>query len=194
MKQQRGKVSKPRGLVQRREQADKEVKSWSPSQANSDLFLLFLFSTTYISPPYKQNLFLFYKHVRREMKKNSTINHTRNNMLKQKRKNTNTNTKVEKKRCNYRILSDYIKHQTSTREVREVSESRYPRSADYIYIYTLYKRKVHQTLTNARKQKDHGLLLVPCSMSVCLSADILQTSMFPRKLRVGKLCWVPNLQ
>lgn len=36
-------------------------------------------------------------------------------------------------------------------------------------------------------------LLVPCSLSVCLSADILQTSMFPRKLRVGKLCWVPNL-
>lgn len=48
MKQQRGKVSKPRGLVQRLEQqADKEVKSWSPSQANSDL--LFLFSTTYLS-------------------------------------------------------------------------------------------------------------------------------------------------
>lgn len=137
MKHQRGKVSKPRGLVQRLEQqADKEVKSWSPSQANSDL--LFLFSTTYLSTSYIQNYFPFYKHVRRGKRKNSTMKGPRNNMLKQKQKeNTNTNTKVKtKRRCNYRILSDYIKHQTSTREeVRKVSESRYPRSADYIYIY-----------------------------------------------------------
>lgn len=35
MKQQRGKVSKPRV-----EQADKEVKSWSPSQANSDFVVV----------------------------------------------------------------------------------------------------------------------------------------------------------
>lgn len=47
MKQQRGKVSKPRGLVQRREQADKEVKSWSPSKPSySDFVVSFLFLTT----------------------------------------------------------------------------------------------------------------------------------------------------
>lgn len=136
MKHQRGKVSKPRGLVQRREQAEQgsEVLVAKPSQATPTL-LLFLFSTTYLSTSYKQNHFPFYKHVRRGKRKNSTMKGPRNNVLKQKQKNTNTNTKVKKKRCDYRILPDYIKHQTSTRERSERSANRDIRGPRIIYIY-----------------------------------------------------------
>lgn len=143
-----------------------EVLVAKPSQATPTL-LLFLFSTTYLSTSYKQNHFPFYKHVRRGKRKNSTMKGPRNNVLKQKQKNTNTNTKVKKKRCDYRILPDYIKHQTSTRERSERSANRDIRGPRIIY--TLYKRKVHQTLRNARRQKDmaYSLLPVPC-LSVCL--------------------------
>lgn len=196
MKHQRGKVSKPRGLVQRREQADKEVKSWSPSQAKIlRLCCCFFFSwrhATYLSlftfPSW--NHFHFYKYVRRGKERTAQLKVLAIICLNKNRRNTNTNTKVEKKRCDYRILSDYIKYQTSTRERSERSANRDIRGPRIIYIYTLYKRKVLQTLRNARRQKDMVFCLfpVPCSLSVCLSADILQTSMFPRKLRVGKLC------
>lgn len=178
MKHQRGKVSKPRGLVQRREQADKEVKSWSPSQANSDL--LFLFSTTYLSPSYKQNHFPFYKHVKREKeKKNSTINSTRKNMLKQKQKeNTNTNTKVKKKDAItvfYHITSS-IKHQQERGKRGQriaISEVR----GLYIYIYTLstsekYVKLCLRTLGN-RKTWPIPCSLFPVCLFVCRhSADI----------------------
>lgn len=125
----------------------------------------------YLSTSYKQNLFPFYNHVRKgKRKKQHNQSHTSKNMLKQKQKqkNTNTNTKVKKKDAItvfYQITSS-IKHQQE--KVREVSESRYPRSADYIYIYiyTLYKRKVHQTLGD-RKDMAYPLFPVPC-LSVCL--------------------------
>lgn len=63
-------------------------------------------------------------------------------------------------------------HQASNinkREVREVSESRYPRSADYIYIYSLQAKST----SNARRQKDMAYSLFPVCLFVCRhSADI----------------------
>lgn len=136
MKQQRGKVSKPRGLVQRREQADKEVKSWSPSKPSYSDFVVSFLDDVPLSF-IQTEPFSFLQAYKKGKRKNSTIKGPRNNMLKQKQKKHEHEHQSKKKRCDYRILSDYIKHQTSTREVREVSESRYPRSADYIYIYIL---------------------------------------------------------
>lgn len=173
------------------------MKSWSPSQANSDLFLLFLFSTTYISPSYKQNHFPFYKHVKSEKEKQHNQSHTRNNMLKQKQKNTNTNTKVKKKE-EMQLPYSITLHQASNiykREVREVSESRCPRSADYIYIYILCtSEKYIQTLMNARRQKDmaYSLFPVPC-LSVCLQTFCRHPCFRGNCVYVGKLCWVPNI-
>lgn len=140
MKHQRGKVSKPRGLVQRLEQqADKEVKSWSPSQANSDL--LFLFSTTYLSPLYKQNHFPFYKHVRRGKEKNSTIKRS-----SQQYAQTKTKTKKHehehqsKKEKKMRLPYSITLHQASNINKRGQRGQRIAMSEVrglYIYIYSL---------------------------------------------------------
>lgn len=110
MKHQRGKVSKPRV-----EQADKEVKSWSPSQANSDFVVSFLDD---VPLSFIQTEPFSFLHARREKRKRKCvypINHTRNKYAQTKTKKHEHEHQSKKERRDaitvfYQITSS-IKHQ-----------------------------------------------------------------------------------
>lgn len=158
----------------RAEARTSRTRKWSLGrQAKPTLTLLFLFSTTYISPSYKQNQYSFLQACKKGKRKNSTINLILAKICSNKNKRKHEHEHQSKKEKDaitvfYQITSS-IKHQQERSSERSANRDiRGPRII-YIYIYTLYKRKVHQTLSNARRQKDMVFCLfpVPC-LSVCL--------------------------
>lgn len=118
---------------------NKEVKSWSPSKPSYSDFVVVSFLDDVHLSFIQTEPFSFLQVCKKGKRKNSTIKRSSQQyaQTKTKQKNTNTNTKVKKKR-KMRLPYSITLHQASNiykREVREVSESRCPRSADYIYVY-----------------------------------------------------------
>lgn len=100
-------------------------------------------------------------------------------MLKQKQNKKHEHEHQSKKEREMQLPYSIRLHQASNNQQERSVRSEVRGLYIYIYIYTLYKRKVHQTLRNARRQRDMVFCLfpVPC-LSVCLqtfcrhSADI----------------------